>query len=195
MRARKYCFCLALFTLAILPPGTAQQAIILVRHAEKIADDLNGRDVPLSKAGEERARLLAEMLKDSGITVIYASDTVRTRATAQPLAKELRLPIKNLDQRNPGGAVQRMKKDNANDVVLIVGHADTLPGLLEALGYRREVRIHSNDYTNFFVVIPRAGKPPSVIRVGYGEDEDEHDARRKNPPSPRRKSAPPPGAP
>jgi len=195
MRMRKYSLCLALFALAILPTCAAQQAIILVRHAEKIADDLNGRDVPLSKAGEERARLLAEMLKDSGITVIYASDTVRTRATAQPLAKELRLPIKNLDQRNPGGAVQRMKKDNANDVVLIVGHADTLPGLLEALGYRREVRIHSNDYTNFFVVIPRAGKPPSVIRVGYGEDEDEHDARRKNPPSPRRKSAPPPGAP
>jgi broad specificity phosphatase PhoE len=195
MRTPKYSLCLALFALAILPTSAAQQAIILVRHAEKIGDDMNGKDVPLSKAGQERARLLAEMLKDSGITVIYASDTVRTRATAQPLAKQLGLPIRNLEQRDPEGAIRRLRKENPNDVVLIVGHADTLPGLLQALGYRREVRIHSNEYTNLFVVLPRAGKAPAVIRVGYGEDENETDARRKHPPSPRRKSAPPPGAP
>jgi len=184
--------CLALF-LAILPTCAAQQAIILVRHAEKIDDEMNGKDVPLSKAGEERARLLAAMLEDSGITVIYATDTVRTRATAQPLSRELHLPIKNLDQRNPEGAVKRLRKDNPNDVVLIVGHADTLPGLLEALGYHQKVRIHSNEYSNLFVVIPRAGKPPSVIRVGYGEDEGENDARWKKVPLPRRTSRP--GAP
>jgi broad specificity phosphatase PhoE len=196
MRVRKYFFCLALFALAILPTCAAQRAIILVRHAEKISDEMNGKDVPLSKAGQERARLLAGMLKDSGITVIYATDTVRTRDTARPTAKVLGLPIKNLEQRDPEGAIRRIQHENANDVVLIVGHADTLPGLLEALGYHREIRIPSNDYTNFFVVIPREGKAPSVIRVGYGEDEDEHDARRKNPPAPRRKSATPaPGQP
>jgi broad specificity phosphatase PhoE len=188
-----FSLCLALFTLAILPFCPAQQAIILVRHAEKISDDMNGKDVPLSKAGQERARLLAEMLKDSGITAIYASDTVRTRATAQPLASELHLPIKNLGQRDPEGAVRFLRKENPNDVVLIVGHSDTLPGLLEALGYRRLVRIHSNDYTNLFVVIPRVGKPPSVIRVSFGEDEAERDARRKSPPARRSKSGSPPG--
>lgn len=193
MRALTYFLCLALLTLAIPPSCAAQQAIILVRHAEKIADKMYGKEIPLSKAGEERAKLLAEMLKDSGITVIYATDTVRTRATAQPLARELGLKIKNLDQRDPESAIRRLRKDNPNDVVLIVGHADTLPGLLEALGYRRDVRIHNNDYTNLFVVIPRAGKPPSVIRVGFGEDEGENDARRKNPPAPRRASRP--GAP
>lgn len=193
MSTRKRFLCSALLALAILPVCAAQQAVILVRHAEKIADDLNGKDVPLSKAGEERAKLLAEMLKDAGITVIYATDTVRTRATAQPLARELGLKIKNLEQRDPEGAIRRLRKENPNDVVLIVGHADTLPGLLEALGYHQKVRIHSNEYSNLFVVLPRAGKPPSVIRVGFGEDEGENDARRKNPPAPRRKSAPPPG--
>ena len=192
MRTRKCSLGLALLALVILPLSAAQQAIILVRHAEKIADDMNGKDVPLSKAGEERARLLAGMLKDAGITVIYASDTVRTRATALPLAKELRLSIKSLDQRDPLGAIRRLRTENPNDVVLIVGHSDTLPGLLEALGYRREVKIHSNDYSNLFVVIPRAGKPPSVIRVAFGEDEGQHDARR-NPPAPPSKSALPGG--
>jgi len=195
MRVIKLSFCLALFTLAILPTCSAQRAIILVRHAEKIADDMNARDVPLSKAGQERARLLAEMLKDSGITVIYATDTVRTRDTALPTARKLGLKIRNLEQRDPERAVSRMQHENANDVVLIVGHADTLPGLLEALGYRRDVRIPSNDYSNFFVVIPREGKAPSVIRVAFGEDEGERDARRKDPPAPRRKSDPPPGEP
>lgn len=193
MRTRKYSLCLALFALTILPTCAAQQAIILVRHAEKIDDTEYAKDVPLSKAGEARARLLAAMLKDSGITAIYASDTIRTRATARPTARELGLEIKNLDQRDPEGAVRQLRRENPNGVVLIVGHADTLPGLLEALGYRREVRIPANDYTNFFVVIPRAGKSPSVIRVGFGEDEGEKDARRKNPPSPRRASRP--GAP
>lgn len=194
MPTRMFSLCLVLFTLAILPFCPAQQAIILVRHAEKIADDMNGKAVPLSKAGEERARLVAEMLKDSGITAIYASDTVRTRATALPLSKQLGLPIKNLEQRDPEGAVRFLRKENPNDVVLIVGHADTLPGLLRALGYRRDVRIHSNDYTNLFVVIPRVGKLPSVIRVSFGEDEAERDARRKNPPARRSKSSLP-GAP
>ena len=195
MHLSKYFLCLGVFALALLPTCSAQRAIILVRHAEKIADDMNGIDVPLSKAGQERARLLAEMLKDSGITVIYASDTVRTRDTARPTAKVLRLPIKMLDQRNPAAAVKRMQRENADDIVLIVGHADTLPGLLEALGYHRAIRIPSSDYTNLFVVIPHAGKAPSVIRVGYGEDEDEHDARRNDPPAPRRKAAPSPSQP
>ena len=192
MRTRMFSL-LVLFTLAILPLCPAQQAIILVRHAEKIADDMNGKDVPLSKAGQERARLLAEMLKDSGITAIYATDTVRTRATALPLSRQLALPIRTLEQRNPESAVRFLKSQNPSDVVLIVGHTDTLPGLLRALGYRRDVKIHSNDYTNLFVVLPRAGKSPSVIRVGYGEDENENDARRKNLPTPRRKASPPPG--
>lgn len=190
MRAPKFSLCLLLFALAILPVCAAQRAIILVRHAEKIADDMNARDVPLSKAGHERARLLAEMLKDSGITVIYATDTVRTRDTALPTAKKLGLKIKNLEQRDPAGAVKRLQRENPNDVVLVVGHADTLPGLLEALGYNRAVRIPSSDYTNFFVVLPRAGKPPSVIRVGFGQDQDESDALKKNPPSPRKSSSP-----
>jgi hypothetical protein len=68
-----------------------------------------------------------------------------------------------------------------------------LPGLLRALGYRREVKIHSHQYSNLFVVIPRAGKPPSVIRVAFGEDEIERDARRKSPPARRSKSGSPSG--
>ena len=197
MRISRHSLLLVLFALAILPTCAAQQAIILVRHAEKIADDLTGKDVPLSKAGQKRAQLLAEMLKDSGINVIYATDTVRTRDTARPTAKALRLPIKMLDQRNPEVAVKRLQRENPNDVVLIVGHADTLPELLEALGYRRQIRIPSNDYSDFFVVIPHPGKAPSVIRVGYGEDEEEHerDARRKSAPAPRSKAAPSPGQP
>ena len=193
MRTRRYSLGLALLALVILPLSAAQQAIILVRHAEKIADDMNGRDVPLSKAGLDRARLLAEMLRDSGITAIYASDAVRTRSTALPLAKELRLSIKSLDQHDPQGAVRRLRTENANDVVLIVGHSDTLPGLLDALGYRREVRIHSNDYSNLLVVIPRVGKPPAVIRVAFGEGEGPQSARRESPPAPPSKSALPGG--
>lgn len=167
MRMFKYFLCLALLALAIVPACSAQQAIILVRHAEKAAGAMADRDVPLSKAGERRARLLADLLKDAGITAIYTSATVRTQATAQPLSIALGVPINNLDQHHPQAAIQRLKKENANDVVLVVGHSDTLPGLLEALGYRRKITILPSEYKDLFVVIPHAGKAPSVLRVSF----------------------------
>ena len=172
MRMRNHSLCLALLALATLPVCTAQQAIILVRHAEKIDDTMNGKDVPLSKAGEERARLLAQMLKSSGITAIYASKALRTQETAAPLARALGLEVKIIDQDDPRAVVERLRSENSKDVVLIVGHSDTLPDILNQLGYGPKLKIHPHDYSNLFVVIPRGDKPPTVLRLRFGENSE-----------------------
>jgi len=68
----------------------AQQAVILVRHAElEGAAMAEPKALPLSEAGEARAKRLASMLKDAGIGAIYVTDFVRTNKTAEPLSREL----------------------------------------------------------------------------------------------------------
>lgn len=185
MRTLTRSLALALLGLGWLPAAAAQQAIFLVRHAEKIEESMQALDTPLSKAGRARARLLAETLKDSGITVIYATRAVRTQDTAAPLARALGLEVKIIDQDHPHAVVERLRSRNSKDVVLIVGHSDTLPDILNELGYAPRVKIRPEEYSNLFVVIPRGDKPPSVLRLRFGEDQEGDDARRKTTPPPR----------
>src|SRR5688500_5337763 len=65
------------------------RAIIFLRHAERQAYD--DGDGPLSGSGHARARSLAQVLKDAGVTAIYVSNRLRTVQTAAPLAEALRL--------------------------------------------------------------------------------------------------------
>jgi broad specificity phosphatase PhoE len=60
--------------------------------------------------------------------------------------------------------LQRMHQD---DVVLIVGHSNSLPSLLQTLGHPEPIAIASEEYDNLFVVIPRLGGPPSVLRFRF----------------------------
>ena len=45
------------------------------------------KDPDLSDAGRARAESLANVLKDAGITAIYATELKRTQQTAAPLAR------------------------------------------------------------------------------------------------------------
>jgi len=63
-------------------PPAGQVVVFLVRHAERTEDGT--RDPPISEEGWARAKLLAETLRDAGITHIHATDFKRTRQTALP---------------------------------------------------------------------------------------------------------------
>src|ERR1700752_2346485 len=92
-------FVLATLFLVSACLADAQQAIFLVRHDETVAP--KGTDArPLSEAGQRRAALLATLLKDAGIKVIFTSDLERTIKTAEPLAQGLRIEPKALAQLN-----------------------------------------------------------------------------------------------
>lgn len=74
--------------IAAQDPPAAPATLFIVRHAEKSAP--NG-DLPLSAEGRSRAALLASMVRDAGISRIYTTEMVRTRETAEPLERQLRL--------------------------------------------------------------------------------------------------------
>jgi broad specificity phosphatase PhoE len=152
----------ALFVLSLLmpAPAAAQKLVILARHAER-ADGgaMSGtaeKDPPLSVAGAARAAKLAAMLADSGITAVFASEFKRTRETATPVADRLGLVVHTVPADNTSQLLAQIRKEHANGIVLIVGHSDTLPGIIKAFG-GPGVTIPDNEFDNLFVLAP-AGK-------------------------------------
>jgi broad specificity phosphatase PhoE len=171
MRHRLF-FAVAAVFLLLPGPLSAQRAVFVVRHAEK-ASDANEPSVPLSAAGSERARKLAALLRDAGISAIYSTDTVRTRATVEPLAKLLGLQIRVYAASGPDGKIdlaplaRRLASENARDVVLVVGHSNTIAPLLSGLGAKESIQIPDADYDNLFLLIPRAAGPPLLLRMHF----------------------------
>ena len=145
-----------------------QETIILVRHAELLNAPMSGpKQVPLSEAGSDRARRLAGLLKDSGIDAIYVTDFVRTQKTAEPLSQELHKPLTVIPKGDPRQLIERLRASRDAHAVLVVGHSDTLPGLLKTLGYPGDIKIEPQDYGNLFVVMQKSEGASGFLRLRY----------------------------
>jgi 2,3-bisphosphoglycerate-dependent phosphoglycerate mutase len=154
-----------LLSLACAGTARAQQAVLLVRHAEKVDES---EDAALSAAGQARAARLAQHQRSAGITAIYSTPFQRTVDTVKPLAAALGLEVRVHPVADSAGLVKKLRKDHGKDVVLLSGHTDTLPELLKRLGHPTPlVEIPSSEYDNLFVVVPRAGGRPQVLRLRY----------------------------
>jgi len=123
--------------------------------------------VRLSKDGKARAARLAEMLRNSGVEAIYVTDFARTRETAMPVSRELARELTIVPKGDPQELVQRLRKEHAGQAVLLVGHTDTLPGLIKAFGYAGEIKIDAQDYGNVFILTPKAEGAPALLRLRY----------------------------
>ena len=159
--------------LGLVQLADAQQAIFLVRHAE----DVRSRDVvdrPLTEAGHRRAMLLATILKDAGINAIFTSTLQRTIKTAEPLAKALQIEPKTLPQlttkfknNDMESFVELLHTQYRENIVFFVGHSNTVPALLKALGHPVEIKIPETEYDNVFVVFPKSDGRPTVLRLRF----------------------------
>ncbi|MHB8054012.1 MAG: phosphoglycerate mutase family protein [Candidatus Aminicenantales bacterium] len=145
-------------------PGMAQRAIILVRHAEKL--EASGDSV-LSEAGRARAWALAGMLAPAGVTTIYASEFRRTIETAEPLAAVLKITVQTFPAGDTAGLVEQLHLRHADEIVLVVGHSNTLPDLMKALGHPVTETIEDDDFGSLFILVPRPGLLPVVTRLKY----------------------------
>ncbi len=128
----------ALAGLSVSPaPAVAQvpTTIILVRHAEK-AGEPTDRDPELNEAGRQRAAELARVLGDANITAIYSTPFIRTEKTAAPLAEKLGLDvtITPLTRTLVQDLAATLKSQHAGETVLVVGHSNTVPQTITALG-------------------------------------------------------------
>lgn len=159
----------------VLLPGStplvasAQELVYLVRHAERADQGAPGgqmqtqTDPLLSAAGEARAKRLAAMLRDAGVTSVFATEYRRTQDTARPLAAGLGLEVSVNPARDTAGLVARLRDRHADGVVLLVGHSNTVPDIIKALG-GPDVTIEDLEYDNLFIFIPAT---QTLSRIRY----------------------------
>lgn len=158
---------LASFALANGAPQIT--TVILVRHAEKIADTMHG-DVPLSEAGQLRARELARVLGGAGITAIYTTPYARTRQTAAPVAEALKLqPVEVKSGATYAAEMAAIVRErHAGGTVLVVGHSNTTQQVIRALGIADPPPIADPQYDDLFIVTMAAGSEPRLLSLRYG---------------------------
>ncbi|MBA3385017.1 MAG: histidine phosphatase family protein [Chthoniobacterales bacterium] len=142
----------------------AQSTFFLVRHAEKAeaaSGSQDAKDPALSEAGRARAESLATLLKDAGISAIFATEFKRTQQTAEPLAHAGSLAVEVIPAKETAGLVSKLKETQGN--ALVVGHSNTIPDILKALGATVVYSIDEGDYDDLFVFVP--GATPQLIRL------------------------------
>lgn len=158
---------------ASLAAEPASTTVIVVRHAEKVDDD--SRDPALSEAGFERTQALADALEHAGLDAAYASQYRRTRLTVAPTAQSagLAVQIDPIEGDIPGWAqdfAAAVAQDHAGETVLVAGHSNTVPPLVEALCRCAVEPLTEGDHDRLFIVHRAGGENPSLITARYGAE-------------------------
>jgi len=139
--------------------------VVLVRHAERAGPSAD--DPGLTELGAERARELARLLADAGITRIYASDTRRTRQTALPLARSLDLPVEIYDPRALEAFAEELLHYGGRH--LVVGHSNTTDELAVYLGGSSHGEIvEAWEYDRLYLLTPKPGGGMETVLIRFG---------------------------
>lgn len=139
------------------PCDVPMTTVLLMRHAEYEED-----------AALKRADILANVAENAGIKAIYTKDIERFQRTVRPLAQRLDLtPSTYQDIKEVVTAVQ---EDHYGEAVLIVGHSDTVPEIIDALGGDgTSCSIGSEEYDNLYIVTICRLDKVKVVKLQYGE--------------------------
>jgi broad specificity phosphatase PhoE len=145
--------------------------VILVRHAEKASQTES--DPVLSDAGTQRAKDLAATLADARVASVITTQYQRTRLTAAALLEATKLaPIVVATGSNTAAHVAEVaaavRARPAGEVVLVVGHSNTIPAILTALGGPKMANLCDSQYSWLFVLEMSGPNPPKLIRAHYG---------------------------
>jgi phosphohistidine phosphatase SixA len=138
----------ALLGLAATGAAAEPTGYYVMRHLQKGAGD----DPGLSEQGQKAARRLAGWFTGERPEFIYVSNTRRARETAAPLAAKLGITAREYDPRDTPGLIARVKADSG--IVLIVGHSNTVPDIVELLGGEKPAVLLDSDYGDIWHVGP-----------------------------------------
>jgi phosphohistidine phosphatase SixA len=177
MRILPLLVAVALASVRPATPAPAKSAalptlVLLVRHAEKSAEPAG--DPALTAAGVERAKALAAALEDAGVTAIVTSQFRRTRDTAAPLAQALGLKPEAIEAKQGEAAahieaVVAAVRRHPGEVVLVVGHANTVPAIVAALGGPKMHDLQDTEYSDLFALVPGSGSGKArLVKSRYG---------------------------
>ena len=101
-------------------------------------------DPDLPDEGARAAQSLVGWFKRDKPTVIYVSTTKRAEQTAGPLARSARLTPKHYNPADTPALITAVARETGT--VLIVGHSNTVPDIIEGLGGRRPAPLVHEDF-------------------------------------------------
>ena len=152
-------------------PAAEPTVIILVRHAEKAPAPAN--DPVLDSIGMRRAGMLLDVVRDAKVVAVYTTPYARTRLTAAPVTKALGLTpnvveIKGGTPAHVKAVADRVLAEQKGRTSLVVGHSNTVPLIVRALGGSAPDQLEDHEYDNLFIVTIPASGPVTTVRARYG---------------------------
>jgi broad specificity phosphatase PhoE len=145
------------------------QVVIVVRHAEKAETPKD--DVALSERGRVRADALADALGNAGVETIVTTERRRSRETAAPLAGRHGLTpvvVATADDTDAHAEAVAAAVRKGGAVVLVVGHSNTVPAIIRALGGPTVAEICDGQYALLFTLRVEPGTASRLILSSYG---------------------------
>ncbi|HEX9953829.1 MAG TPA: phosphoglycerate mutase family protein [Allosphingosinicella sp.] len=134
-------------------PAGQSSAYYVMRHLQKAE---GSPDPSLSAEGAANAqRLTAWFEGKARPAAIYVSTTRRARETAAPLAAKLRLTPKEYNPADTAALVARVRAEAGS--VLVVGHSNTVPDIVAALGGTRPAPLGEMDFGTVWIVAKDGG--------------------------------------
>ena len=117
--------------LAFSIPENDCSTFYLIRHAEKVRTNKSDRDPALNKKGIIRAQNWKEYFINKDISKIYSTNYKRTLETVKPIQEAIGLTAilyssASIDYKD-------FISSNKGEVVLIVGHSNTIPNFANEL--------------------------------------------------------------
>lgn len=154
---------IAIITLISFVFFTPVATVILVRHAERLNDSDTSS---LSEAGLERAATLAHVVGASGLDRIYVSEKTRTLQTAMATAAAIGISPVQITASESDRCADSVNA-HKGERILIVGHSDTVPKIMEELGVSSPPTIERNEFDDMFVVTISRFRV-TFVRLKYG---------------------------
>lgn len=143
---RKLVFILVLvaqFSLA----QTKTTNIYLIRHAEKADNSINP---DLSQAGLQRAQHWNDIFSAVKFDAVYSTNYKRTEQTATPTATSQKISISHYEPKDL--TVEKIKA-HSGQTILIVGHSNTIPDLVNQLiGQNKYPMMEETEFGNLYLI-------------------------------------------
>lgn len=152
--------------LTLILSSCGSQYYYVVRHAEKavVTKDsmmFSSANPPLSDAGQVRAFVLRDELKNKKIGHIFSTNYVRTVSTAKPLSEAIGQPVQLYspakDSLQP--FINKLKSIEKASI-LVVGHSNTVDDIVNTLTGEKNVPGDLNEsvYDNIYIIKRKGDK-------------------------------------
>ena len=163
---------------AVEQPSCQDYDVYVMRHLPKAVSE--NKDPDLSDEGHRMAVVFSGLDFMKQVDVGYTTDYKRTRQTLNPSVKQHQFEVRTYDPRHNQALVDEINKQFCGKTVIIVGHSNTVPAIVQAfdgqfevsfagqaLPQNTQIHLDESDYGAIFHVKKEQGKVQQrVFRLG-----------------------------